>query len=251
MSLFNEKLKEITLKEVLLLIIILFLIQYFLNQLNIVHIDSIWIYIFLIFYFIFKLRGEISAAKGDIGEVFKFSTLKVIFIVVILNIFFSYGMLYFSKFILDIFPHFNLFKSPAVLTGSLFATILISPISEEFIFRGVFLNRLKLIVPTTFAVLISSLFFASLHSYGAIFAAFVFAVCVAILYLKTENIFVVIFAHFLNNLIAETIMILDSNNILFTNVLAMGTMSILAVASFIILLISIIQQFKNLNSNDI
>ena len=249
MSLFNDKLKKITLKELLSLIIILFVIQYLINALNIVHIDSFWIYIFIIFYFIFKLRAEIFSVKDDIPEAFSPDIFKTVLAVVILNIFFSYGMLYLSNSILDFVPSVNLFNS--FLTGSLIATIFISPISEELIFRGVFLNRLQLAVPVVFAVLISSLLFAALHSFGSIFSAFIFGVCIAILYLKTDNIFVPIFAHFLNNLFAEIIVVMDPNKILFTNTSVVLVMSILAIVSFVIILIFIIGNLKNLNNNDL
>ena len=249
MSLFNDKLKKITLKELLSLIIILFVIQYFINALNIVHIDSFWIYIFIIFYFIFKIRAEIFSIKDDMLEAFSPDILKTVLAVVVLNIFFSYGMLYLSNSILDFVPSVNLFNS--FLTGTLIATILISPISEELIFRGVFLNRLQLAVPVVFAVLISSLLFAALHSFGSIFSAFIFGVCIAILYLKTDNIFVAIFAHFLNNLFAEIIVVLDPNKILFTNNSVVLVMSILAIVSFVIILIFIIGNLKNLNNNDL
>lgn len=249
MSLFNDKLKKITLKELLSLIIILFVIQYLINALNIVHIDSFWIYIFIIFYFIFKIRAEIFSVKEDMLEAFSPDILKTVLAVVILNIFFSYGMLYLSNSILDFVPSVNLFNS--FLTGSLIATIFISPISEELIFRGVFLNRLQLAVPVVFAVLISSLLFAALHSFGSIFSAFIFGVCIAILYLKTDNIFVPIFAHFLNNLFAEIIVVMDPNKILFTNISVVLVMSILAIVSFVIILIFIIGNLKNLNNNDL
>lgn len=249
MSLFNDKLKKITLKELLSLIIILFVIQYLINALNIVHIDSFWIYIFIIFYFIFKLRAEIFSIKDDMLEAFSPDILKTVLAVVILNIFFSYGMLYLSNSILDFVPSVNLFNS--FLTGSLIATIFISPISEELIFRGVFLNRLQLAVPVVFAVLISSLLFAALHSFGSIFSAFIFGVCIAILYLKTDIIFVPIFAHFLNNLFAEIIVVMDPNKILFTNISVVLVMSILAIVSFVIILIFIIGNLKNLNNNDL
>jgi membrane protease YdiL (CAAX protease family) len=156
-------------------------------------------------------------------------------------------MLYFSEYVLNIVSKGNLFNS--FLTTGILATILVSPISEELIFRGVFLNRLKLIVPTTFAVLISSLLFASLHGFGSIFAAFIFGICVALLYLKTENILVPIAAHFLNNLFAEIILVCDSNKILFTNASVISVMSILAVVSFAILLVYIIRQLKVLNND--
>ena len=82
MSLFNDKLKKITLKEVLSLIIVLFIIQYLINTLNIVQIDTIWIYIFIIFYFIFKLRSELPAVGEEISHLFDFDLFKTIFLVV-------------------------------------------------------------------------------------------------------------------------------------------------------------------------
>lgn len=248
MSLFNQKLKNITLKEIFSLIIILFLIQFFLNTLNIIQIDACWIYIFVIFFIFFKLRNEFFTIKLDILSLFSKYCLKLVLSVVILNIFLSYGLLYLSDYILMFIPDFNFGVNSIIATG-LFSTIIISPISEELIFRGVILNRLKLVVPTIFSILISSLLFASLHSFGSIISAFIFAICMAILYLKTDNIFVPIFAHFLNNLFAEIIVVLDQNKILFTNELAMTVMSILAIVSFFLLLSSIIREMKILNNN--
>ena len=247
MSLFNEKLKQITLKEMLSFLIVLFIIHYLLNSLNIVHIGVVWVYIFIIFYFIFKLKDVIPNAKKDVSEVFSFDLIKIILFIVILNIFLSYGMLYFSHFVLGIVESKNIFNS--FLTGGVIATIIISPISEELIFRGVFLNRLQLIIPTTFAILISSLLFASLHSFGSIFSAFIFGVCVAILYLKTENIFVAIFAHFLNNLFAEIIVRMDYSNLLFTNGLVVLVMSILAIVSLVLILYSIVKELNTITNN--
>lgn len=247
MSLFNDKLKKITLKELLSLIILLFLINYSFNLLNIVHVDSSWIYVLVIFYFIFKLKTEFFSIKEDIIQVFTNTSFKTILIIVILNIFFSYGMLYLSNFVLDTFNSIKLTNT--VLTGSLIITIFISPISEELIFRGVFLNRLKLIVPTLFAILISSLLFAALHSFGNIFSAFIFAFCVAILYLKTDNIFVPVFTHFLNNLIAEIIVIADFNKMLFIDSTVVGLMSILAIVSFVLILIFIVKELNTINDN--
>lgn len=248
MSLFNEKLKKITLKELLSLIIVLFLISYSFNLLNIVHIDSSWIYFFVIIYFMFKLRNEFFTIKLDIIEIFSNDMLKSILAIVVLNIFFSYGMLYLSNSILDVSQSINLTNS--FLTGGLLATIIISPISEELIFRGVFLNRLRLIVPTLFAVLISSLLFAALHSFGSIFSAFIFAICIAILYLKTDNIFVPILAHFLNNLLAELIVLIDVNKIIFNDSIVVMGMSILAIVSFVLILRFIVKELNTIKDNN-
>ncbi|WP_298519684.1 CPBP family intramembrane glutamic endopeptidase [uncultured Methanobrevibacter sp.] len=135
--------------------------------------------------------------------------------------------------------------------GTLFSIVVISPIVEELIFRGVFLNKLQLVVPTLFAVSISSLLFASLHAFGSIFSAFIFGVCISILYLKTENILVAIFTHFLNNLIGESIFYADSQKILFSNDLVMAIMSVLAVISFILIVKYIISSWNNLNNSKI
>ncbi len=246
MSLFNDKLKKITLKEMLSVFIVLFLIQYLLNSLNIVQVNAFWIYIFIIFYFIFKLKDEFFSIGDDISEVFSPNVIRNVFLIVILNVFLSYGMLYFSNSILQIASH-NIFES--FFTGSLIATVFISPVVEELIFRGVFINRLKLVVPTVYAILISSMIFASLHSFGSIFSAFIFAVCVSILYLKTENIFVAIFAHFLNNLFAEIIVMADYNNILFTDNMIVLIMSLLAILSLILISVSIVKELNTINNN--
>ncbi|WP_158005597.1 CPBP family intramembrane glutamic endopeptidase [Methanobrevibacter sp. A27] len=128
-------------------------------------------------------------------------------------------------------------------------TVFISPISEELIFRGVLLNRLNLIIPLDFSIVITSILFASLHSFGSITAAFIFAVCMAVLYLRTDNILVPIFAHFLNNLIAEIIVIADVGNMLFTNNVVMLIMSVLAIISTFLILILIKKQWNILNIN--
>ena len=246
MSLFNEKLKNIHLKEVLSLIILLFVIYYVLNELKIFNFDLFWVYVVLILYFIFRLRGSLPQ-KSDFAEVFERNVFSQILVITILNVFLSYGFLYLSNYILDIVPSLNF--SYSLAGAGLIATVIVSPISEELIFRGVFLNRLKLAVPTLFAVLISSLLFASLHSFGSITSAFIFGLCMAILYLKTDNIFVAIFAHFLNNLIAEVLVIADSGRVLFTSEIVVFAVSVLAVISLVLILRFIFRELKVLNIN--
>ena len=256
MSLFNEKIKNIPLNEVLVLIIILFIIQFIFNSLNIVHINSIWIYLFIIFYFFYKLRDNFTCFKEDFADIFRINLLKHILLIVLLNIFLSYGLLYLSNYLLAVCPEINnlfnlqIFSGNAnnslILIGGFIATVFVSPVCEELIFRGVLINKLKLIVPTTFAILISSLLFASLHPYGSIMSAFVFAICMAVFYIKTENILVAIFAHFLNNLLAEVIVILDKGNILFTNDFIMIVISILAIISGIVLTVALIGELNKI-----
>ena len=174
MSLFNDKLKKITLKEILILLILLFLIQYLINSINIIHISSEWIYIIIIFYFIFKLKPTFSSFKNDIASVFTLNNIKLIIPIVVLNIFLSYGFLYLTDFTQS---NLNL----DIVSNSLLVSVFVSPIFEELVFRGVFINRLKLIVPVIYAILLSSLIFAVLHGFGSISSAFIFAVCMGLI----------------------------------------------------------------------
>ncbi|WP_368660202.1 lysostaphin resistance A-like protein [Methanobrevibacter sp.] len=261
MSLFNDKLKDISLKDLLILVIFLAVIQVSFDYFSVARIDVIWIYIFLILFFIFKLGGDFNSFKQDFFKVFTKNSLREILWFVVLNVFISYGMLYISNFSLHAFPFLNqlvnLQFSSLYINNSLFifggfiTTVFFSPILEELIFRGVLLNKLSAFTSISFSIVISSLLFAFLHSFGSVTSAFIFAICMAILYLKTGNILVPIFAHFLNNLIAECIVILDINNILFTNGIVMLIMSLLAVLCFIFISISIKHQWDILNNNEI
>lgn len=249
MSLFNEKLKHISLKELLSFIIFLFLLQYLLNISKIIYLDPVWIYLLVIFYFIFRLKGNFPS-ESDYAMIFNENVLKQVFLIVVLNVFLSYGFLYLSDYLLALFPSLNSLPADMLFNSivglNLLGTIFVSPISEELIFRGVFLNRLQLIVPSLFAVLISSLFFASLHSFGSITSAFIFGLSMAVLYLKTDNVMVPIFAHFLNNLIAEIIVNVDTGKILFTNPSVVMIMSLLALASFVMISFLIADELKNI-----
>ena len=255
MSSFNDQLKKITLKEILILIIALFIVQSLINAFDIVHIDSAWLYVIVVFYFVFRLKDSLSSLKSDFKEVFFKDNLKVIVFVVILNIFISYGFLYLADYLLGVFPDLNLIlsfhMSHSIAYASLFVTVVISPICEELIFRGVFYNRFKLIVPVLFAVLVSSLVFAALHSFGNILSAFIFALSMAVLYVKTDNILIPITAHFLNNLFAESFVILNVNEVLFGNVGVFYVMCLFAVFSFVLIFYWIVKQLNTISEYNI
>lgn len=255
MSQFNDKLKQIKVRDLAILIIISYLSLFILGKLT-GFINEKWLYVVIILYFIFKLKDYFTDFKKDFFNVFSNISIRTILLVVFSNIFFSYGMLYLSDYLVGYFPFLSFFTSFSIpsmsimsaipVIGVFMGTILLSPIVEELIFRGVLLNRLKLVTPTIFAILISSLLFGSLHSFGSIFSAFIFAICMAILYLKTENICVPILAHFLNNLFAETIRLVDVNEVLFTDGNVMVIVSLLAIISAFILFVSIFNELNNI-----
>lgn len=255
MSQFNDNLKCIKVRELAIVIIVSYLFLFLLGRFTGI-INEKWIYVVIIPYFIFKLKDYSEDFKNDFFNVFSDISIRTILLVVFANIFFSYGMLYLSNYLIDYFPFLSFFTSFSIpsmsimpelpIIGMFIGTVVLSPIAEELIFRGVLLNRLKLIAPTIFAVLISSLLFAALHGFGSIFSAFVFAICMAVLYLKTENICVPILAHFLNNLFAEIIRLIDVGEVLFSNDNVMVFVSLLAVISAFILFVSIFNELNNI-----
>ncbi|MGB9978860.1 lysostaphin resistance A-like protein [Methanobacterium sp.] len=76
-------------------------------------------------------------------------------------------------------------------------TVLIAPVVEEFLFRGVILQRLAVKWGITSGVLISSFIFGILHS--DILGAFVFGIFMSLLYINTRTLLVPIACHMLNN----------------------------------------------------
>ncbi len=255
MSLFNDNLKNIKIRNLAIFILVSYSVLFILGRISF-PINEKWLYVALLLYFIFKLRDSIFDFKTDLMNVFSKVQLKYILIIVFTNIFFSYGMLYFTNALIGYFPTLQFlveFSIPSMsiagslpLLGTFISTVVISPIVEELIFRGVLLNRLRLITPVIFSLLASSLLFGALHSFGGIISAFVFGICMGILYIKTNNICVAILAHFLNNLFAEIIKLLDFGNLLFTNGEMMSIVSVLAIVSFIILLSSIIKELNKI-----
>lgn len=253
MSSLHDALEKISILEVLIVLLAFLGINLLLDILG-YHIGESWAYVGLIFYFIYRLRFFGDEFKSDFNNIFSKISFKSLFTIVLVNVFFSYGMLYISIFALDNIPGFReLVYAPifsivgmnylAGIAGFI-STVIISPICEELTFRGVILNRLRYFVPTSFAIIISSILFGMLHGYGNIISAFVFGVCMCIIYLKTRNVLTCILAHFLNNLLAEIFVHLDSGNLIFTNDIFIVFFSILAIVSLYLMIVSLRQEWK-------
>lgn len=101
----------------------------------------------------------------------------------------------------DIFSQYNDTTS-ILFTGDLLLVILavgiITPISEEIILRGLFFNRLRLIMNPRQAVFLSALIFGMMHFTGSfiqISYAFLLGYILAYAYFKYENILIPIIIH--------------------------------------------------------
>lgn len=92
------------------------------------------------------------------------------------------------------------------LAGVIVAVVL-APVLEEFMFRGYLLNRWTLRIGALPATLLSSGLFAILHP--DILGAFVFAIIMSLLYMKTRSLLAPIIVHAANNLFAVMLEWLD------------------------------------------
>ena len=256
MSSIHDSLRKITIFEVLIVSLALIGVVLLFDILG-YPVSKDWIYVGLILYFVYRLRFFGEEFKHDLNNIFSKMPFKSLIIIVLVNVFFSYGMLYISIFALNAIPGFRQFIYTPIFSivgmntlagaGALISTVIISPICEELTVRGVFLNRLKYLVPTSFAIVISSLLFGALHGYGNVISAFVFGICMCIIYLKTKNVLTCIFAHFLNNLLAEILVHIDTGNLIFTNDIFIVLFSILAIVSLYLIIISLRQEWKYIN----
>ena len=85
---------------------------------------------------------------------------------------------------------------------SAFTTIIVAPIAEEFIFRGVILQRWATKWGIRAALIVSSLLFGILHA--NFLGLSMFGLVMGVLYIKTRTLIVPIACHALNNVLAVT-----------------------------------------------
>ena len=120
--------------------------------------------------------------------------------------------------------------SPIIL---LLSVIVVAPIYEEIIFRGILLRGMANKFNPTVALVISALFFALVHmNIPQGINAFLLGLAVGFIYLKTESIYLSIFAHFMNNILALSV----SN--LFSKIYAIQIRGIFLIIGVILLIIA-------------
>ena len=176
---------------------------------------------FILLFFAWCLKGT-KGVSANIENVFKKDNLNEILYVMIINLIFAHIFL-FLIVLLDILlgmtdPTWvsgididSVDLTPSAFLFSAIASIIFAPVLEELVFRGVIFNRLKIRTGIIPAMLISSFIFAIGHDFGGIVSAFLFGLCMCIIYLKTDNIFITISIHFLNNVLATFLEIVNSD----------------------------------------
>lgn len=142
------------------------------------------------------------------------ASIKEILIVVATQIFLSIGL---SNLSLGFLASTNMtkaleaandtFGNPTTnkeLVFFLISVVILAPLLEEIIFRKIVFKRLNLKLSFITSAVISSAIFGIGHELLAILGAIVFGVTCCVLYRKYNNLLVPIAVHFVNNLIAGT-----------------------------------------------
>lgn len=112
--------------------------------------------------------------------------------------------------------------------------ILYAPFTEELLFRGIILNGLLGKYSAKIAIPISALLFAYTHfNFHQGVNAFIFGLALGYIFYKTKSLYLTIFCHFINNLIA-LITFTPSNPIVFQITTFLSAFIGLSLLSFII-----------------
>lgn len=214
---FNVRLRTIRLRELAIAIIACFAITTILSMIFplLFENDDVYFIILLSFvflFFVFELRNTTGLSK-NFEKLLMPNTMREVLYVFAINIIFAflftclvsgldllygfYDPTWISGFDID-----SVDISAGAFILSAIASIIYAPVMEELVFRGVLFNRLKIRIGIIPAMLLSSFLFGIGHDFGGITSAFLFGICMCILYLKTDNILIPMSVHFINNVVA-------------------------------------------------
>lgn len=217
---FNTRLRTVKIRELILGIFLAFMFAIGLSIIfpTIESNDDLFMIIWtlsILLFFVWCLKGT-NGLNDNIEEIFQKENRNEILYVFIINISFAYIFL-FSIVLMDMLlgmgdPTWtsmididSVSLEPTAFLFSAITSIFFAPVIEELIFRGVLFNRMKIRIGIVPAMLLSSLLFAVGHDFGGIMSAFLFGLCMCILYLKTDNILIPMAVHFINNAVATLI----------------------------------------------
>ncbi|MBQ2665853.1 type II CAAX endopeptidase family protein [Methanobrevibacter sp.] len=255
---FNVRLRTITIRNLIVGIIIAFIVSGILTAIfpAIYESDELYFIVFLLigglmFAWIFK---DTYGLDRNIEMVFEDKYKKEIIYVFAINLLFAFLFTFFISS-LDILiglndPNWisiwevdtvNIDSSVVILDA--IGAIIFAPIIEELVFRGIIFNRLKIRTGIIPAMIISSFIFAIGHEFGGMTSAFLFGICMCMLYLKTDNILIAMSVHFINNVVA-TILNISGLDVIMSQLPWLVPCLIISIIGTVYLLKYIIQEYK-------
>ncbi|MCB2293131.1 CPBP family intramembrane metalloprotease [Clostridium algoriphilum] len=99
---------------------------------------------------------------------------------------------------------FNEFRVSSII--SIFSVMIVAPIYEEIIFRGILLRGMAKKINPNIAIVVSALLFAIVHiNIPQGINAFFLGLVLGFIYLKSGSIYLSVFSHFVNNLMALSV----------------------------------------------
>lgn len=259
---FNVRLRTIRLREAVLAIAIGFILNVVLIGIfpSLGKNDNLMImplFIFVLLFFIWALRGT-QGLSDDFSKLFERDNRREIFYIFLINLLFVFLIVaFFANFDIlygsvypDMEPLLDFAPTPFDPISFIFdviSSVILAPIIEELFFRGVLFNRLKIRTGIIAAMIISSALFAIGHEFGGITSAFLFGICMCIIYLKTDNILMTMSIHFLNNLVAVLLEVGNADAFLFQMPVAPITL-LLSIVSGLLILVYIVEEMKRLRA---
>ncbi|GCD08489.1 CPBP family intramembrane glutamic endopeptidase [Clostridium tagluense] len=130
--------------------------------------------------------------------------------------------------------------SPIIL---ILSSAVVAPIYEEIIFRGILLKGMAKKINPIIALVVSALFFAVVHlNVPQGINAFLLGLVIGFIYLTTGSIYLSIFAHFINNLLALSV---SSRFALIGGEHALGIHGVLFILGVVLLVIACIGYQQN------
>jgi hypothetical protein len=219
---FNVRLRTITIVDLAVGIIITIILSKILSGIFPVINES-----YDLFFIVFLLIGALLfswALRGSVGldrnieTLFKKDTKKEVLYVFAINLLFAFLFTFLVSSVdfliglsdptwISMWDVETVDLDSSIIILDAIGAIIFAPVIEELVFRGVLFNRLKIRTGIVPAMIISSFIFAIGHNFGGITSAFMFGICMCILYLKTDNILIPMSVHFTNNVAATLLSI--------------------------------------------
>ncbi len=214
---FNTRLRTIRIRDLIAGIIIAGIISGILMVIfpALYENDDLFFIVFVglvLLFFAWALKGT-TGLNADFENVLESDNFREILYVFAINLIFAFLFTYLIS-LLDMLLGFgdptwvsiwdidSVTVDSSILLFDAITAIFFAPVIEELVFRGVLFNRLKIRIGIIPAMIISSFLFGIGHDFGGITSAFLFGICMCILYLKTDNILVPMAVHFINNVVA-------------------------------------------------
>lgn len=261
---FNVRLRTIKIRELIIACIIAFVFTLFIDELTSplmdIYDDLIMVSFLLVLFlfFIYALRGT-TGLSNNFHNLFENGNAREIIYVMVINLLFAFFITAMFSSLDVVIAAFDpewvtsLDFTPSAIDPGVFileaiGSVIVAPIIEELIFRGILFNRLKIRIGILPAIVLSSFLFAIGHEFGGMTSAFVFGMCMCVLYIKTDNILMSMSVHFLNNLICVFLDLFAMDGFFFQMPFLPITL-IVSIVSGILIIVYLYQEIKKIRGN--